>query len=184
MNPLFPAATAVALATLLIVTPPASSNPPPETPARYKGRTIDLAKDWEGAQACLVLSSKRGDVRCFATEAEMRRELATGARRISPLGTELDTYCLNRNDLALTLYTDTNYGGSSVSFVAANVWHNLSGYSFDDITSSWRNNTYCDATGATGTGGTGSTLTMAARSQNPDVGSTWNDVLSSVRINA
>lgn len=150
-------------------------------PATYKGRIIDVSRDWEGAKACAVLSAK--DVRCFASEAEQWRELAELRR---PGGQETmlleDVYCLNRTDLFLILYEDTGFGGSSLSLAVADVWHDLASLSFDDITSSWKNNTFCDTTAATGTSGGGSTTTLAARSQNSDVGSTWNDTFSSVKI--
>lgn len=168
-----------AIILLLIAINPVQAAPPPTTPALYRGRVIDLAKDWQGAQACAVLG--RGEVRCYDSEAEQWRDLGRRPQQPTAL-LELDTYCLNRNDLYLVLYSDTNYGGTSVSFNAADVWHDLSGVSFDNVTSSWRNNTYCDATAATGTSGGGTTMTMAARSQNADVGSTWNDVISSVKI--
>lgn len=153
-----------------------------EQPATYKGRIIDFAGDWEGASACVVL--RTDDIRCFASEAEQWRELAK-LRRPSPATAtlDLDVYCLDRTDLYVILYENTSFGGNSVSYNVANVWHDLSA-TMDNVTSSWRNNTYCDATAATGTGGGGSTLTLAARSSNSDVGSTWNDVISSVRINA
>lgn len=182
--------SAVATAVLLIAIPgegvaassPSGSSGLPAaaaTPASYKGRTIDLARDWEGARACAVLSAK--DIRCYQSEAEQWRDPELRRRRQS-ITSEADVFCSNRTDLSLTLYANTNYSGSSVSFFVAEVWHDLAAFGFDNVTSSWKNNTYCDATAATGTGGSGSTLTMAGRSQSADVGSTWNDVISSVRI--
>lgn len=153
------------------------------TPAVYKGRVIDLAHGWNGAKACAVI--KTGDVRCYSSEAEQWRELAKLRSPQPPTATlDTDVYCLNRTDLYLILYENTNYGGASLSLNIADVWHNLSSYSFDDITSSWRNNTYCTATAATGTSGAGSQLSLAARSQNADVGTTWNDVISSAYIDS
>jgi len=151
------------------------------TPATYKGRIIDVSRDWGGAKACAVLSEH--DVRCYASEAEQWRDLAKLRR---PVDAELllleDVYCLNRTDLFLILYENTSFGGSSLSLAVADVWHNLSSFSFDDITSSWKNNTYCDVTAATGTSGGGSQTTLGSRSQSSDVGSTWNDTFSSVKI--
>jgi len=177
---------------LLLITTPAtaaSAQPTATTPAHYRGRIIDLAADWEGARACAVLSAR--EIRCYDSEAEQWRDLTqrrgrpttrTTGRTTTTATEELDTYCLNRNDLAVVLYADTNFSGSSVSLFAADVWHDLSAISFDNVTSSWRNNTYCPATAAMGSGGTGTTTTWGARSQNADVGSTWNDVVSSVMI--
>ena len=152
-----------------------------EQPATYKGRIIDFAGDWEGARACVVL--RTDDIRCFASEAEQWRELAKLRRPSPPTATLefVDEYCVDRTDLYVILYENTNFGGNSVSYNVADVWHNLS-MTMDNVTSSWKNNTYCDATAATGTNGGGSTLTLGARSQNTDVGSTWNDVISSVMI--
>ena len=152
-------------------------------PALYKGRIIDVSRDWEGARACAVL--RTDDIRCFDSEAEQWRELAK-LRRPSPPTALLEfdpVYCLDRTDLAVVFYENTSFGGNSVSVTVGNVWHELSSIGLDNAMSSWKNNTYCDATAATGTAGSGSTLTLTARSQNSDVGSTWNDVISSVRIN-
>lgn len=153
------------------------------TPAVYKGRTIDLSRGWEGARACAVI--RTGDIRCFDSEAEQWRELAKLRRPSGPvvMMDDVDEYCLDRTDLFLILYENTSFGGASLSLNTANVWHDLASLSFDNMTSSWKNNTYCDATAATGTSGSGSTTTFASRSQNTDVGSTWNDVISSDRIN-
>lgn len=172
----------------LVVTPSASSREttrgPTVTTARalYNGRVINLADGWEGARACAVLTAT--EIRCYDSEIEQWTDLARRARRMPTAQLELGTYCLNRDDLPLTLYENTSYGGTSLSLYEANTWHDLSSLGFDDMTSSWRNNTYCDATAATGTGGTGSTVTLSARSQSADVGSTWNDVISSAQINA
>jgi hypothetical protein len=154
-----------------------------EQPATYKGRIIDFARDWEGARACVVL--RTDDIRCFASEAEQWRELAKVRRPAPPTATlEFDpVYCLDRTDLYVIFYENTGFGGNSVSVNEASVWKDLSVIGLDNAMSSWKNNTYCDATAATGSGGGGSTLTLAARSQNTDVGSTWNDLISSVKIN-
>lgn len=171
---------------LILSAPPASAvEPPMTTPAHYQGRIIDLAKGWQGARACAVLAA---ETRCYDSEDEQRRDLAIRLPSVAiPVATDeqvVDVYCANRTDLALVLYANTNYGGSSLSLYVADVWHNLSSYSFDDMTSSWRNNTYCNATAATGSSGGGLTTTWAARSQSSDVGLAWNDVVSSVFIDA
>ncbi|MDQ1436695.1 MAG: hypothetical protein QOK43_324 [Acidimicrobiaceae bacterium] len=151
--------------------------------AHYEGRMIDLGADWEGAQACVV--DGPDDVWCYRTQADMEEAMdgradATLARLDST--DTIDAYCINRSDLYLILYENTGFGGRSVSFRDTSTWFDLATYSFDDITSSWKNNTYCDATAATGTAGAGSTLTLTARSSNTDVGATWTDVISSVYI--
>lgn len=151
------------------------------TPASYKGRVIDLAHSWEGAKACAVVA--RGDIRCFDSEAEQWRELAR-LRRPSPATATMEfaTYCVDRTDLWVVLYENTNFGGSSISVNEMGYWHELSSIGLDNMMSSWKNNTYCDATAATGAAGGGSLLTLTARSQSSDVGSTWNDVVSSVKL--
>lgn len=183
-----PVFVSLLLLLLPLVTPPSSARTladgeaVPTGRALYRGRVINLARSWEGARACAVLTPR--EIRCYDSEAEQWSDLARRGWRTPTAELELVTYCLNRDDLPLTLYENTSYGGTSLSLYEANTWHDLSSLGFDNMTSSWRNNTYCDATAATGTGGTGSTLTLAGRSQDSDVGSTWNDVISSVQINA
>ena len=159
----------------------ATAGEEPTTPALYNGRIIDLAVSWEGASACAVLSAT--DARCFDSQEELETELGAPVGRAEAEAAMLllDTYCLNRTDLFLTLYADTNYGGTSLNLVVADVWHDLSSYSFDETMSSWKNNTYCDVTAAWNAAGGGTQTTLAARSQASSVGS-WDNNTSSVYI--
>jgi hypothetical protein len=157
----------------------ATAGEEPTTPALYDGRIIDLAVSWEGASACAVLSAT--DARCFDSQEELETELGASAARAEAAMSLLDTYCLNRTDLLLTLYADTNYGGSSLNLVVADVWHDLSSYSFDETMSSWKNNTYCDATAAWNAAGGGTQTTLGARNQASTVGS-WDNNASSVYL--
>lgn len=159
---------------------------PTGTWATYKGRFIDLSRDWGTAHACAVLSVT--DIRCFDSQGELERTLnrahvsTTSGAQLRPL--TIDAYCLNRSDLWLILYDTSNFGGNSVSFRDTGTWFNLSSYSFDNVTSSWKNNTYCDATAAQNADGGGSLLTLAARSQATSMPTGWDDVISSVEISA
>jgi hypothetical protein len=174
----------VALGAMVVAMPLAGAGAAEPTWATYKGRLIDVSRNWEGAHACAVLSP--GDVRCFDNQAELERTLAKSAPVTSSLGSmsvdTIDAYCLNRSDLYLILYQDTSFGGNSLSFRDADTWFNLSDYSFDNITSSWKNNTYCDATAAADASGGGSTTTLGARSQATSMATGWDNVISSVEI--
>lgn len=165
---------------------PAAAHAAPQTAARYHGHIIDLASGWHGAQACAVLSGT--DVRCFDSQAELERALHFGQGLRAGGGTggvtpsTIDTYCLNRSDLWLTIYESTSFGGRALSFRDTGYWQNLSAYSFDNMMSSWVNSTYCDALASVDADGGGSWLTMAARSSNSNVGSSWDNVASSIFI--
>jgi hypothetical protein len=92
------------------------------------------------------------------------------------------SYCAGRTDLWLTLYDGTSFSGTSVSFRDAGIWQNLSSFSFDNTMSSWVNNTLCTALGAQDANGGGNWLSMGASSSNSNVGSTWDNVVSSIFI--
>lgn len=151
------------------------------TYANYKGKTIDLSVDWEGAQACAVLEAS---IECYDSQAELESALGSGSET-SAATSSLDTvtsYCLGNSTLWLTLYDDTSFGGRSLNFRDAGIWQNLSAYTFDNSMASWVNNTYCDALAAWDANGGGSWLTMTARSSSANVGSTWNNNASSIYI--
>jgi hypothetical protein len=185
----------LALATLLgaVVVGAAPAGAEGNHYANYKGTTIDLAEDWQGAQACAIVTDD--DIECFDSQAELESALAFGdgegsgdneaaaaaASSTSSL-TTLSTYCIGRSDLWLTLYDDTGFGGRSLNFRDAAVWQNLSTYTFDNAMGSWANNTFCDALAAWDASGGGSWLTMTARSSNSNVGATWNNQASSIYI--
>jgi len=131
--------------------------------------------------ACAVLSTT--DIRCYDSQTEMEHALGFDAHPRNPrLVSPFVSYCQNRTDLWLTLYDGTGFTGTSVSFRDAGLWQNLSNFGFDNTMSSWVNNTLCTALGAQDANGGGNWLSMAASSSNSNVGSTWDNVVSSIFI--
>ncbi|WP_019901975.1 peptidase inhibitor family I36 protein [Salinispora arenicola] len=125
---------------------PARSSPSSQAPretslASFQGRTIDLSKSWEGAQACAVLS--RTEVRCYASRKEEKADLASRARSVSaspgtggPIGTLDWNEC---DDGWLCIYEHADFNGRKLSF-NDEYWHVLDRWGFEDQTSSFTNN--------------------------------------------
>jgi hypothetical protein len=131
--------------------------------------------------ACAVLDPDT--VWCFDTEAEMEAATASlGGARAARDGADADAYCNGQSGLWLYLYEGLNMTGRVVKFRDVSVWFNLSAYGFDNITSSWRNETYCKANLAEFASGGGTWLVLAARSQSSQVTSTWDNRGSSVYL--
>lgn len=110
------------------------------TPAEYAGRTIDLARDWQGAQVCAVWGAD--DVRCYDSAAEMVADEADMADQDDgsmgpmalgdcPSGTFTNEW--------FCLFEHANHGGRMVKFKTPNTCLSLAAYSFDNQTSSWAN---------------------------------------------
>jgi hypothetical protein len=168
----------------------------PTHSASYKGRTIDLGRDWEDAKACAVLSAT--EIQCFDSFGELTAKLGGGPQddhptshgqsivngQGKPAPATIDSYCLNLGTLWLTLYEDASFGGRSLSFRDTGIWQNLSTWTFDNMMTSWKNDTYCDAIAAWDASGGGSWLTMGSRSSSTNVGATWTNQASSIYITA
>lgn len=150
--------------------------------ASYGGKTIDLSKGWQGAHTCAVFSAD--DVRCYSTAAA--GEKAVGYKRAT------DTVALNAAEAGiaavpacasgwLCLYADNSGGGKRLIFQDGS-WQDLGDYSFNDRTSSWRNNQYAADDGdlAEDNGGGGWTLELDVKGYASSMGSK-NDEASSVR---
>ncbi|HEV7888322.1 MAG TPA: hypothetical protein VGO92_12250 [Acidimicrobiales bacterium] len=193
----------LAVVLFAVVVPATTAKAPPAAAepghmASYHGRQIDLSKDWEGAQACAIVSDD--DIRCFDSQEELETELQFGqgeapgkpekggapsasvATASTAAAAGLTTYCLGYSDLWLTLYEHSSFGGRSLNFRDESLWQNLTLWTFNDMMSSWKNNTYCDAYASWDINGGGAWLTMTARSQNTYVGATWNDQASAIYI--
>lgn len=147
------------------------------TPATYEGRVIDLAKSWEGAEACVVLAED--DARCFTTEAEMHAALEADGIALAPsqLGGGAEASSCSG---FVTLYDNVNFGGASLSFGSTGWWLNLPDYGFNDRMESWRNNRNCAAFVAEHINAGGSQLALAANSQDNAVASSWKNRASSI----
>jgi len=147
--------------------------------ASYHGRQINLADGWQGAQACAVLTTD--DVRCYDSQADLKDALGASARQNQAAQAAPLAAC-GGSGLFVTLYSDTGFGGQSLSFASTNGWTNLAPYGFDNDMESWSNTTGCAATVADGTGGNGDRLSLAARSSSSNVGSTWKNRASSINV--
>jgi hypothetical protein len=108
--------------------------------ATYHGQAIDLSKGWSGARICEVWT--KADVRCYASQAEMR---AAHAKILAASGwkgpyqprdlkgcpggiTKFEWVCL---------YEFRNFGGRRLQFKDPDYWQNLNTYGFVDQASSW-----------------------------------------------
>ncbi|HQZ37162.1 MAG TPA: hypothetical protein PK020_22240 [Ilumatobacteraceae bacterium] len=169
----------IAIASVLAVAGSGSLVPPtvladdgPTTPAWFEDHWIDLAVDWEDATACSVTPEA---AECFRTEAEMDEALAADRSSVVvPLAA-----CAS----SLRLYDGASYGGTTISLSARLTYLNLSAYSFDNLTSSYRVGA-CDVdlfANASGAGGVYPGATTA-NSQSPSMTSGWNNVIPSVYI--
>jgi len=108
--------------------------------ASYHGRAIDLSKGWAGAQICEVWT--KTDVRCYASQAEMRAAHA----KILAAGGIQGPYTVR--DLHgcpggitkfewVCIYQYTNWGGRRLQFKDPGYWQDLNTYGFADRMSSW-----------------------------------------------
>jgi len=96
--------------------------------AWFDGRWIDLSEGWSDARAC---TTDGATTTCYRSEAEMDQALDVVASPISvvPLAS-----CSS----SLRLYRSTSYGGAVLQLTTRYTFINLSGYGFDNDTSSYR----------------------------------------------
>lgn len=108
--------------------------------ASFEGRSIDLAKDWGEARACLVWR-QGGVLECFRTpDALDARETqlfgthgGSTSSGVAPATSSYDYSCSG----PLRLFDYTWYGGRMLSFWDRGYWQNLWWYGFDNQTSSY-----------------------------------------------
>jgi hypothetical protein len=147
--------------------------------AFYDGTVIDLRDGWGTATAC---SSDGVVTVCFDSEAEMDRAtddlvadvVETLIGVISPLSACGST---------LRLYNTTGFGGSVLQLTQQGVFVDLSTYSFNNITSSYRVGA-CSSVFADGSGGSGAIYpgNTSAGVQASSMVAGWNDRISSIYI--
>ena len=168
----------LALATLLLAQPALGAERAGRArsvPASYQGRTIDLAQDWEGAQACMVRSST--DIRC----ADSAAELEDGAA-VAPVAAGSSTAQASAcSSSYVRLYEHINFGGRLVMVGSTSGWFNLTWIGFNDAVSSWWNPTPCTAALAQDIWGGGTIYYMQGYSSSSWIG--WfNDEASAVYV--
>ena len=138
--------------------------------AYFEGDVIDLSEGWGEATAC---TSDGATTLCFRTEAEMDEE--TGEFP----GAEGLLACTS----SLRLYRSTSYGGGVLQLTSQFTYINLSLYSFDNDTSSYKVGA-CDSYFYDGANG-GTPLypgTTTASSSATSMASGWDNRVSSVYI--
>lgn len=106
----------------------ASSDPDGGVIALFDGRWIELSEGWGEARAC---TSDGVTTICYRSEAEMDQALDTPALLYS---VALFASCSS----SLRLYRSTSYGGAVLQLTTRYTFINLSGYGFDNDTSSYR----------------------------------------------
>ncbi len=96
--------------------------------AAFEGHRIDLANNWEQAQACIVLRQAQ-IVECFRTlgQAEDRATAVTAQYAVAGYS------CSS----PLRLFENSNYGGRQLLFFDRGYWQNLTDYGFNDQLSSY-----------------------------------------------
>ncbi len=160
-----------------------------ETVAVYDDRIIDMAKDWEGAGACLVWPEAIDTPECFDTEKQMNRRIAeleklTGNIQSAAVvgggpearGTSCSGY--------LRLYDGTSYTGAVLYLRGRYQWFDLVSFNFNQKTSSFKIGP-CSAYFADYAAGGGDWY-PTSQTQAYDVAATmvsgWNNDVSSVYI--
>jgi hypothetical protein len=137
--------------------------------ARFEGRWIDLEESWGAARACLVAPGLPPE--CFRSTFEL-------SRRAAALETP-EVSCSS----PLKLYNYTNQGGSSAWIYTRGLWINLSTYSFDNKTSSYRVGA-CAAELAALSDGDGAHYSgcLDAWCEEDSMSFGWNNITSSVYL--
>jgi len=133
---------AVATAFLVALIAPASAQTTrgarPERPAvaagstpdaaTFEGRRIDLAKNWEQAQACIVLRQAQ-IVECFRTLDQAEAQASAVMAQYAAAGYSCSS--------PLRLFEHSYYGGRQLLFFDRGYWQNLTDYGFNDQLSSY-----------------------------------------------
>ena len=142
--------------------------------AWFQGHQIDLSQGWGEARACFV-DEAAADIECFRDQAALdSRERELAANSANP-----DISCSS----PLKLFADTSYGGRELDFYDRGFWQNLSDWSFDDQTSSYKVGA-CSVDLADGANG-GSPFypgDTSAGHNEPSMSSGWDNRISSIYI--
>ena len=129
------AVAALLLASLLAVGVAAATHPPTGLPsvALFEGKQIDLSKGWGDARACLVARTANV-VECFRDQAGLLARESALQAQIAASPEIAASSCSS----PLRLYADSSYGGRELDFYDRGYWQNLSTWSFDNQTSSYK----------------------------------------------
>jgi hypothetical protein len=179
-----------ALISIIVVLPAtaasAAENPPPTTSATYAGDTIDLGDgNWDGARACAVVDDETA---CFDSEAAMNAWVGAAGTPAPSTGTGRFAGKAAVGAMALTcasslrLYEHGSFGGRILYLSTRGRWFNLSSYSFNNLTSSFRVGA-CTSYLADSTNGGGSWYPGSSAYASVGVmPGSWNDRISSAYL--
>ena len=167
----------------------AGGDPPSGVIASFEGGWLDLSVSWGDATACHVTM---GGVDCYRTEAEMDEAeglTSFGLRAGTPetgtraAGVRAAAAALVTCSSTLRLYRSSSYGGGVLALSTRGVVMNLSGYGFDNDTSSYKvgacSSTFWENASASGSVYPGLTV---ANVSSPSMVAGWDNRVSSVYI--
>ncbi|MEQ1701188.1 MAG: hypothetical protein ABMA25_13830 [Ilumatobacteraceae bacterium] len=143
--------------------------------AWFEDHWIDLSVDWEEATACDV--GTNGTV-CYRTEQLLNAAVWRASSTTSGVGI-LALSCAS----AVRLYDGISYTGNVLNLSTRQSIINLSGYGFDNVTTSYKVGA-CDAEFYSGAnfGGSAYPGNTSASAQSASMASGWNNLVSSVYI--
>ena len=178
----------IALVALMSLTAPAAATSELQqevdrTDALFEGRVINMASDWEEAEACIVWPEKLSIPECFRTEAEMDARIAELERSS---GAESGRTVARASNCSgyLRLYDGTSYSGQVLYIRGRLQWIDLAPLGFNQKTSSFKIGP-CSAYLADLAGGGGAWYPTGS-TQAYDVASSmisgWNNDVSSLYI--
>lgn len=144
--------------------------------ANFDGRTIDLQKSWEDAEACHVAQDL--SVTCYRTEKEMDDTLGIAHRGGGDYPSQANGY--SSCGSSLKMYKNSYYGTPVLYLTTRWSWTTLSWFGFDNQVSSYRVGS-CSAVFKSGSYGSGSTYPgpTSAWNMRTSMGWYWDNVVSS-----
>lgn len=167
------AATLITLPTVSLAgtanasTPESTAGAPAAEIATFEGATFDMTQGWGAATACNVTDT---GTTCYRTETEMNKATASGtASRASSCSS------------SLRLYDGTGHTGQVISITTRSTLISLSGYGFDNKTSSYKVGA-CSARLYNGIGSSPYPGSTSAYASATSMASGWNNVISSVTL--
>lgn len=182
MNRLIPRALAGAIAACALIPAMASAAAPgsmdlPAT-AQYGSVEIPTRLAVSMGLGCNLIGA---ELTCYGTQSEALEAGSTSVESDSLNATTANGTVTAAATCSppMSLYDGTSFTGSNLNIYTQSLWINLSGYAFDNRTSSWT--TGC-AGGylANGTGGGGTRIGMPAYNQQSSLGS-FNNLASSAK---
>lgn len=173
-------AFAALLAVLIVAGPASPVEAADGVQATFEGRTIDLADGWGPARACATLDEH---TECFRSEAAMDRWIASEREAASQQSGDGPAGAMASCSSSLRLYDGTSYTGQILHLSTRSLWINLSGYGFDNLTSSYRIGA-CGAYLAENASGGGAWYpgNTSAGASASSMATGWNNRVSSVYI--